>query len=142
MDITQEQKEELKKIGDSHNLKFIILHGSYAKGTPHKGSDLDIAILGNKRIPFDTILQIHGELSDIFGDNEERELDLKSLYRADLLLRYYVTRDGILLYGDRTEFNEFKTYARHVFEDAQRLFHLEEQILKRQNRLILQDLHA
>ncbi len=140
MEISPEDKTKLEKIGRRHNLRFIILHGSYAKGTPHKGSDLDIAVLGQRRIPFNEILEIHGELGDVFGDNEERELDVKSLHGADLLLRYYVTRDGILLYGDPTGFNEFKAYARRTFEDAQKLFHLEEILLKKQNRLILENL--
>lgn len=143
MEITAGQKEKLLEIGRAHNLRFIILHGSYAKGAPQKGSDLDVAVLGNKKIGFDEMLQIHGELGDVFGDNEKRELDVKSLHNTDLLLRYYVTRDGILLYGDKTDFNEYKTYARRVFEDTQRLFRLEERLIKKQNKMILDSfIHA
>lgn len=137
MELTVEEKEGVEKIGRSHNLRFIILHGSYAKGTPRRGSDLDIAILGQKRIELDELLEIHGELGDIFGDNEERELDVKSLYGADLLLRYYVARDGTLLYGDETEFNEYKAYAGRVFADSEKLFRLEEILVKKQNKLLL-----
>lgn len=140
--LTPEQKKQLKKIGAARELRFIILHGSYAKGITHEGSDLDIAILGKKKILFDELLKIHGDLGDIFGDNRERELDVKSLHGADLLLRHYVTRDGILLYGEETDFNEYKAYARRSFEDAKRLFRLEEIMIKKQNKLILETLHA
>lgn len=143
MELNAEQKEKLQEIGQEFNLRFIILHGSYAKGTPRRGSDLDIAVVGSKNISFNELLKIHGELGGIFGDNRERELDVKSLHGADLLLRYYVSRDGVLLYGDLTDFNEYKAYARRVFEDAKRLFRLEEILLKRQNKLILESLsHA
>ena len=140
MTLTSEQKKQVGEIGKAHTLRFIILHGSYAKGTPNKGSDLDIAIVKERRIPFEELLNIHGEFGAIFGDNRERELDVTSLHGADLLLRYYVTRDGLLLYGDPTDFNEFKAYARRSFEDAQKLFRLEEVMLKKQNRLILEKL--
>lgn len=141
--LTRKGKEALERIARAYHLRFVILHGSYAKGTPQKGSDLDIAVLGGNSIPFDKLLELHGELGKIFGDNPERELDVKSLHRADLLLRYYVTRDGILLYGDATDYNEFKTYARRAFEDSSRLFHLEAVLLKKQNKLILESLiHA
>lgn len=143
MILDPKQKEQLQKIGDAHELRFIILHGSYAKGIPHEGSDFDIAVLGKRYITFDELLAIHGELGDVFGDNEERELDTKSLHKADLLLRYYVTRDGVLLYGDQTGFNEFKAYAQRVFKDAAKLFQLEEVMVKKQNRLLLESfVHA
>ena len=140
MVIQKDQHKELQEVGRLHNLGFIILHGSYAQGTPRVGSDLDIAIVGKKHIPFDELIEIHGELGAIFGDNRERELDLKTLQGVDPLFRYYVVRDGMLLYGDPTDFNEFKAYARRSFEDAERIFRLEGIILKKQNKLILENL--
>lgn len=138
MELKPEDKNKLGEIGQKYNLRFIILHGSYAKGTPRPGSDLDIAVLGKRRIAFDELLEIHDELADIFGDNQGRELDVKSLHNSDLLLKYYVTRDGMLLFGKETDFNEFKAYARRVFEDAKKLFELEEYLLKKQNQMLLE----
>lgn len=63
MELTAEQKEKLQEIGDKFHLRFIILHGSYAKGIPRKGSNLDIAVVGKERIKLDGILTLHGELS-------------------------------------------------------------------------------
>lgn len=137
IELNQKQKEELKKIAEKYGLKFVIVHGSYATGKIRKGSDLDIAILGKQELEFSVILEIHGKLANIFGDNRERELDLKELHRADPLFRYYVIRDGLLLHGNITEFNEFKAYAIRDFELSQDIFKLEEILVKKQNKLLL-----
>ncbi|MEK7560765.1 MAG: nucleotidyltransferase domain-containing protein [Patescibacteria group bacterium] len=136
MEIDLNQHEQLQNIGARHALRFIILHGSYATGKNHRGSDLDIAVLGTKPLTGKEISTLHGELSRVFGDHAERELDLKSLHGTDPLFRYYVTRDSVLLYGDRTDFNEFKAYATRVFDDLQPLQRLEALMLRKQNRLL------
>lgn len=110
MRLRQEQKETIQSIGRSYDLRFIILHGSYAVGTPRQGSDIDIALVGNRRLSFETVLAIQGTLGDIFGDTRERELDVKTLRGADSLFRYEVVKNGALLYGDRTEYDEFRAY--------------------------------
>ncbi len=135
--LSQEQKNQLQEIGEKFNLRFIVVHGSYAKGVPHQGSDLDVAVLGYQFIPIDVLLELHGLIAGVFGDNRERELDLKSLHGADPLFRHLVVRDGVLLYGDETDFNEFKTYAMRSFDDARKLFRLEEALIKKQNADLL-----
>lgn len=131
MEISSEQKEKLEEIGRSRSLRFIILHGSYAAGTPQPGSDLDIAILGRRHLSFDEVLEIHGELSQIFDDNKERELDLKTLHGVDSLFRYEVTRDGARLYGNQTDYDEFKAYAYRDYVDSSDLRELEFTLLKK-----------
>lgn len=130
-EISPEQKKEIEQISRAHKLRFVILHGSYAKGTPRRGSDLDIAILGERRIAFDELLQIHGELGAVFGDNKEKELDLKTLQEADPLFRYYVVRDSRLLYGRRSDYEEFKSYAYRDYMDSYDLRNLEYLLLKK-----------
>lgn len=137
IELNQQQKKQLGDIGEKFNLRFIILHGSYAKGAPHKGSDLDIAVVGQRVISSDDLLALYGGFGEIFGDNRERGLDIKSLHRTDPLFRYYVVRDGVLLYGDKTDFNEFRAYAERSFEDAKGLFELEAVLVKKQNELLL-----
>lgn len=131
MEITAEQKEQLRLIGETYNLHFIILHGSYAKGTPRAGSDLDIAILGKQYIDGNAYLKIFMELEDVFGNSRERELDLKTLHHIDSLFRYQVTRDGMLFYGDRTDYEEFKGYAFRDYMDSYDLRELGEHLLKK-----------
>ena len=131
IELDQEQEKQLAAVGKKFNLRFIILHGSYAKGTPHTGSDLDIAVLGRRRIGLDESLDIHGELGRIFGDNEERELDLKTLHQVDPFFRYLVVRDGILLFGDGTEYEEFRAYAFRDYMDSADLRKLEFRLLEK-----------
>jgi predicted nucleotidyltransferase len=139
MVLTFEQQKALAQIGRAHRLKFIILHGSYAKGIARReGSDLDIAILGKQKIPFAEVLEIHGQLASIFGDNPERELDLTTLHGVDPLFRHQVTKGGLLLYGDRSEYQEFKAFAYRDFMDSYDLRKLEETLTKRSIVSLLQ----
>ncbi|MDP2669128.1 MAG: nucleotidyltransferase domain-containing protein [bacterium] len=126
METSQEEKNKLEKVAGKYGLKFIITHGSFATGKQRKGSDLDIAILGyDGGETRKQILKIHDELADIFGDGPERELDSKTLHGADSLFRYYVTRDGVLLYGNQAEYEDFKSYAWRDYVDSQDLRDLE-----------------
>ncbi|MBI2426977.1 MAG: nucleotidyltransferase domain-containing protein [Candidatus Kerfeldbacteria bacterium] len=118
-------KKKLAKVAKLYDLKFVILHGSHAKNAAHIGSDCDIAVLGNTVLDSSRILQLHGDMADVFGDDPDRELDLKTLHKVDPLFRYYVVRDGVLLYGDHTAYEEFKSFAYRAYEDSRPLRELE-----------------
>ena len=134
MELAKEQQEKLKEIGRRHDLRFIILHGSYATETPREGSDLDIAGLGDEKIGFDKILELHGEFAGVFGEDPERELDFKTLHGVDPLFRYHVTRDGILLFGNKTDYEEYKAYAYKDYMDSFDLRDLEFALLQKSIR--------
>lgn len=138
MKITLKQERKLKRVGGKYNLKLILLHGSYAKNQAHKGSDLDIAVLGQKLIDFKKLLKIHGELAQIFGDNQTRELDLKSLHRVDPLFCYQVTKSSQLLYGKSLDYQEFRAYAFKAFYDAKDLFDLEKKLVDKYQKYLNQ----
>lgn len=129
LEITQEQQEKLNEIGQKFNLKFIIVHGSFATGHNRKGSDLDVAVLGYDKIEFDILLKMHNNLGDVFGDNQDRELDLKSLDKKGILFKYHVARDGQLIYGDNTQFNYFKAYAYRNYVDSKSFFNLQDSLI-------------
>ena len=131
MKLTKKQEQKIKKIGKKFNLKLIVLHGSYTKETPRKGSDLDIAVLGKKSIDFKAELKLYSALAEVFGDNQERELDVKSLHGVDPFFRYQVMKDGILLYGDSHDFYIFKVYAIRAHQENQKLRRLKELLLKK-----------
>ena len=86
-----------------------------------------MAVLGEKPFTPDEYLNLYSDLMEVFGG----ELDLKSLHRANILFRYQVARDGILEYGNRTEFNNYKAYAMRAYLDAGDLFKLQEKIIKK-----------
>ena len=131
MQLTQEQQQKIEEVGRKYRLKFILLHGSYATDKIRRGSDLDIALLGEKPIEFGELSAIYSDLAEIFGDDPQRELDIKSLHKADPLFCYQVAKDSQLLYGDLTDFNEFKAYAFSNYFDSKDLFHLEKILVKK-----------
>jgi len=131
MELTKEQQNKIDEIGRKYNLKLILLHGSYATGKQRPGSDLDIAILGHKPVSFDDQLKFFGEFGQIFGNNQERELDIKSLHGTDVLFKFQVARDAALLYGDASDFTEFKMYTYRAYRDSRDLFNLEHALTKK-----------
>ena len=131
MHLTQEQQQKIDEVGRKYRLRFILIHGSYATGKMRTGSDLDIALLGEKPIEFEELLVIRSDLAEIFGDNPQRELDVKSLHKVDPLFCYQVANDSQLIYGDLTDFNEFKAYAFSNYFDSKDLFHLEKILIQK-----------
>ena len=131
MKITSQQKKQLQRVGKKYKLKLVLLHGSYATGKACKESDLDIAVFGKKPIGFEKLLKLHGEIANIFGDNERRELDLKSLHQADPLFCYQVAKNSQLLYGSNLDYDEFRAYAFKAYYDAKDLFNLEHKLIKK-----------
>ncbi len=117
------QKEKVEKIAQKNNLKFVILYGSQARQRSRPDSDLDLAILGEKEIGFKEILLLFNQFSELFSG---QELDVKSLHHIDALFRYLVVRDGILLYGNKTDYLEFKAYAFRDYTESASLFRLQE----------------
>lgn len=131
MQLTTQEKQKIAKIGRKFNLKLMMIYGSYAKGAPRKMSDLDIAVLGKEPIDFKTELKLYSALAEIFGDNRERELDVKSLHGISSFFRYQVMKDGVLIYGDPHDFYIFKVYAIRCHQENQKLYQLKEILLKK-----------
>ena len=134
MKLFQKEKETIAKIGEKFNLKLIIIYGSYAKGIHKKKSDLDIAILGKKPIDFKTELEIYSALSQVFGDNKERELDVKFLHKVDSFFRYQAMKDAVLIYGNLYDFNIFKIYAIRCYQENQKLRELKDYLIKKRQK--------
>jgi uncharacterized protein len=129
IELNKEQKKQLKAVAEKYGLRFIIAHGSYVTGKEHKGSDLDVAVLGrDPHLLREKIFELHNDFADIFGDGPERDLDLKTLHGTDSLFRYLVIRDGVLLCGNLTDYEEYKAYAFRDYMDSKDLRDLEMQM--------------
>lgn len=88
--------------------RFVAMFGSYARGSTHPGSDLDLAWE-----PVDADLPLAAELS-LQADltrAAECEVDLVRVDRTSTVCRMEIARDGILLAGDRGAFNHFRAEA-------------------------------
>lgn len=135
------KSEDLETVAKKFLLKFIILHGSVVSGSLHKESDFDIAVLGQKKIDFETILELYEPFERIFKLPVGMDLDIKSLHDTDPLFRYEVISNSKLLFGAPEEYEEFKAVSQRMFEDAQPLFLLERQLAYKFQRY-LNTLHA
>jgi len=134
--LDENMKEELEKIRLQNNLRFIILHGSYAKGKVHGESDFDLAVVGNQPISFREIMDIQRTLDELFQSAGIYNLDLKSLDRVDPLFRFLVVRDSILLAGDPHDYNEFKAYAFRDYLDSVDLRRLERRMIQSKQKML------
>jgi len=128
-DLTYDIKEKLNSVLKKHRLKFIILHGSYAKGTAHKESDVDIALFAGRLVDAPKIFDIYGEIDEVLRGLNLGELDIKFIDRADPLFRYLVVRSSILLAGNESDYNEFKAYAFRDYLDSADLRMLERKMI-------------
>ncbi|MEK7635681.1 MAG: nucleotidyltransferase domain-containing protein [Patescibacteria group bacterium] len=135
----EDLKKQITPIAESHNLLLVVIHGSFVTGKNKIGSDLDIAILGKKLIQFDELLEIHGDFAKIFGDNRERELDLKSLHDVNPLFRFEVMRDSVLLYGKTADYYAFKAYAFRDFQESKSLFGLLDKLIHKRQKYFMEN---
>lgn len=136
--LTNDQKKKINVTGRKYALDFIVLYGSVAKKQEGSLSDIDIAIYRRGGISPKDFLEIYGKIGVIFLG---KEVDLKTLSGVNPLFRYYVVRDGQLIYGNKTAYNFYKAFAYKDFQEAKPLFALEEYLVnkhqKELNRLYL-----
>lgn len=79
-------------------VRLAILFGSHARGAARPDSDVDIAML-----PVDPKLPLHDELSlqAALSATCGRDVDLVRIDTDDVLLRWEIAKDGILLFEAR-----------------------------------------
>ncbi|OGI16801.1 MAG: hypothetical protein A3J63_02010 [Candidatus Moranbacteria bacterium RIFCSPHIGHO2_02_FULL_40_12b] len=121
-------KPKIAEAGKKHNLKLVVLYGSQARGKAKKGSDIDVAVLGEKPLSFEEVVDLINEFADIF---KVREMDVKSLHKTSPFFLYQVVKNGILLYGDEHEYNLFKLYAIRSFQEGKKFRNLRDVLLKK-----------
>ena len=129
-------KKELVKIGKKYNLRFILIYGSYASGDENELSDLDVAIHGRDKLDFKIVMKIHRELSQIFGDNKERELDLVDLSGKDPLFVYQIMKNSHLLYGNKHDYYCFQAFAMRHYLFNKKIFDLEDVLIAKAQKAI------
>ncbi len=130
--LTDAQEREIQAIGAKYRLKLLLVHGSQANGTARAGSDLDLAAVGQEPAQLErNILELIGDLAAVFGDRPDRELDVKTLYRADPLFLYHVAKNSRLLYGRAADYHEFRAYAFKSYFDSTDLRALEKLLVRR-----------
>ena len=132
----------LRKLRRRHRLKFIILHGSHVTGKARRDSDVDIAVVRERATARSkSFLDLHHDLTRALSRANGLKLDLKPLDRTDPLFRHEVVRDGRLICGDKTAYEEFKAVTLRMYEDARPLFELEHALTKKYQRALNRTRH-
>ena len=104
--IKKEIVERLKPL----NPQKIILFGSYAYGTPHKDSDIDLYVVTND----DFIPQSYREDSEIYKRVSRRIRDIRNMVAIDLIVH---TKE---MYKKALEINQF--FVSNVLENGVKLY--------------------
>ena len=94
--------EDLKKgLLQEEDIIFAYLFGSYAKGRPHKNSDIDVAVYLKEPVDF---LNRKLELIDLIsGITKKNEVDLVILNQAKPFVVYLILKTGKLLFSKDEE---------------------------------------
>lgn len=120
------RKQAIKKIAKKHNLSLILVFGSWATGTVHSNSDLDVAVMAKGDFDYRNHSRLLFDLGEIFP---EKEIDLVLINHADPLLLKKILENCKILYGSKRELYELKIYAFKKYCDYQKYFDLEEKFV-------------
>ncbi len=118
-------KEELAKIAEDFELSTIIAFGSYAKNTQHQKSDIDLAVVFEKKLDLRTELELRYQLSKLFN----REVDLVDFHRSPPLLLGEIAKNSKLLYGDQAKYNHLRVSAIKQYLDFKPYLKLREKMI-------------
>lgn len=104
------------EIARKHGLNLVVLFGSQATGRVHAESDVDIAVIGNNSIEYNTKIRLMTDFSDVLRREDVEVVDLAS---ASPTLMYVVVRDGALLYEkEESYFLKWKLYAIKIWMET------------------------
>ena len=136
-------KEKLNDFAKKADIKFAVLFGSRAVERVADESDFDLAVsLKDGKSVFDDMGKYSEMLENfakIFSANEDK-IDITDLNNANILLRYEITKNGVLLFGDSQDYEEFKAFSFRDYMDAKSLFELEDKIIKKRLSFIKESL--
>lgn len=128
MNIDKECKNKIAEMSVKHDLKLVVLYGSQAKNCANINSDVDIAVMGNKEVAFNVIIELNNDFSDIF---KVKEVDVKSLHGVDAFFRYEVMSNSVLLFGNEDDYDGFRAYAFRDYCDSRSLLVLKLKIINK-----------
>ena len=109
---TNLEKQLIQSIQKKVNADFIILFGSFAKGTNRPDSDIDLAYFSKEQLSSYERFLLTGELAEIAG----REVDLVDLKQIDTVFTMQIFSQGIPIYiQDENEFTRQKMRAYSMY---------------------------
>ncbi|MDI6732288.1 MAG: nucleotidyltransferase domain-containing protein [Candidatus Margulisbacteria bacterium] len=122
-------EEKIRALCQRHNIKLLILHGSYAKGKATSQSDIDIGILCNESIKdFKKYSAIINDFCGVFGD----KFDPVFLNGVEPLISYHTVMHGLVLYqANKHDYANYKIQTIGRYLDTKKSRELEKEYVKR-----------
>ncbi len=108
--------EFINKIDNKYKIKFAYLFGSFARGQENNHSDIDLAIFFEKNYSDLEEIMIRGDIIETGRSFFNRNVDIVSIERAPLLLKYQIVKDGIIL-KDYEEIGDFESLTLREYFD-------------------------
>ena len=106
------EKQLINLIQTKINPDFIILFGSFAKGTYRDDSDIDLAYFRKEQLSSYERFLLAGELAEMAG----REVDLVDIKQLDTVFTIQIFSQGIPIYiQDENEFTRQKMRAYSMY---------------------------
>lgn len=103
---------------DRHPVRLAVLFGSYAKGTRHDDSDVDIAVEFEESAELEeAFLPLVSDLSSVTG---ETHVDVGVLQNMDPRVGVAVCRNGVRLVGERDRLEYYCRQFRDELRDTER----------------------
>lgn len=128
-------EKKLKKaatIFKQKNASLAYLIGSYATGKVTPMSDIDFAVLFNKKVPkdkyFDLQIELMGDLSKVF---KRDDVEVVILNTASPLMKFETINKGKLLLGSHRARVDFEVATRREFFDTEYIREVQFQSLKK-----------
>jgi predicted nucleotidyltransferase len=118
----------LSQIAAKHHLSLVVLFGSSLTGKTHAKSDIDLAVLPEKKKSLD-LLQLYHDLTAVFSSSSA-QLDIVNLQTANPLLLYACTQQAKLLFGSPQTFQKIQLKAFRLYQDYSPYFKIESEFVK------------
>jgi len=134
-----ENENKIKKVVKKYDLKMVLLFGSRVSGRINFDSDVDIAYLSGRELSGKEIINLNCDFIDIFNCDK---IDMVDLKRVNPFLRYEISRNSKLLFGNEIDYLKFKAFAFRSYIDHQPLFKLQDILLKRRHELLRKSIYG
>ncbi|MDY6820548.1 MAG: nucleotidyltransferase domain-containing protein [Deferribacterota bacterium] len=122
-----------EEIINKYGITLLVVFGSFAEGTTHKDSDLDLGYMSSNLLTKETELSLLGDLIKYY---KRSNIDLVNLKKATPTLKLEVACKGRLIYGTEEDFLRFQLYAAAHYADTKFLRQERENYLKSRMKII------
>lgn len=126
-----ESQEIIKKLAESYGIKAVIVFGSVAKKKDREKSDIDLAILADKKFYEEKFSDFVYGLMEAEAI-EQKEIEVVPISGENPILLYNIFNDGVPVYiKSEDEYDKLRSWARFIYEDSRRFFFGREDLLKK-----------